>query len=54
MEGRFRREGTWVHVWLILVEVQQKTTKFCKANTLQFLKKKSGKKKKRNASEEVY
>ena len=28
---RCGREGTWVYLWLILVEVRQKTTKFCKA-----------------------
>ena len=37
MEGRFGREGTWVYLWLIL-DVWQKTTKFCKANILQFKK----------------
>ena len=36
--GRFRREGTWVYLWLILIDVWQKTTKFYKANTLQFKK----------------
>ena len=46
MEGRFRREGTWVYLWLIFVDVWQKTTKFCKGNILK-LKKLSGKKKKR-------
>ena len=25
------REGTWVYLWLNLVDVLQKTTKFCKA-----------------------
>ena len=25
MGGRFKREGTYVHLWLIHVEVQQKT-----------------------------
>ena len=29
--GRFKREGTYVHLWLIHVDVPQKTTKFCKA-----------------------
>ena len=29
--GRSGREGTWVYLWLILVDVWQKTTKFCKA-----------------------
>ena len=38
----FGRDGTWVYLWLILVDVWQKTTKFYKANTLQF--KKVGKK----------
>ena len=33
--GRSRREGTWVYLWLILVDVWQKTTKFCKAIILQ-------------------
>ena len=31
MGGRFKREGIYVYLWLIHVEVQQKTTKFCKA-----------------------
>ena len=47
--GRFKREGIYVHLGLIHVEVWQKTTKFCKAIILQqkintFLK--IGKKKK--------
>ena len=35
-------EGTWLYLWLILVDVWQKTIKFCKAICLQFnnLKKK--------------
>ena len=33
--GRFKREGIYVHLWLIHVEVWQKTTKFCKAILLQ-------------------
>ena len=28
--GRFKREGTYVYLWLIHVEFWQKTTKFCK------------------------
>ena len=47
MKGRFRREGTWVYLWLILVDVRQKTTKFCKAIILQ-LKNLSGKKREMN------
>ena len=35
MGGRFKKEGTYVHVWLIHVDVSQKTTKFCKAIILQ-------------------
>ena len=35
MGGRFGRKGTWVSLWLILVDVWQKTTKFCKAIILQ-------------------
>ena len=31
MGGRFKREGIYVYLWLIHVEVRQKTTKFCKA-----------------------
>ena len=40
MGGRSRREGTWVYLWLILIDVWQKTTKFCKAITPQLKKKK--------------
>ena len=35
MGGRFKREGTYVFLWLIPVEAWQKTTKFCQANILQ-------------------
>ena len=38
MGGRSGREGTWVYLWLILVDVWQKTTKFCKAIILQLKK----------------
>ena len=36
--GRFKREGIYVYLWLIHVEVWQKTTKFCKAIILQLKK----------------
>ena len=36
MGGRSGREGTWVYLWLIPVDVQQKTTKFWKAIIFQF------------------
>ena len=35
MGGRSRREGTWLCLWLILVDVWQKTTKFYKVITFQ-------------------
>ena len=35
MGGRFKREGIYVYLWLIHVDVWQKTTKFCKAIILQ-------------------
>ena len=35
MGGRFKREGTYVHLWVIHADVWQKTTKFCKAIILQ-------------------
>ena len=38
--GRFKREGTYVHLWLIHVDVWQKPTQFCKAIILQLKKKK--------------
>ena len=50
MRGRFRREGIYVYLWLIHVEVWQKTAKFCKAISLQLkinFKKWETKKKKR-------
>ena len=31
MGGRFKREGTYVYLWLILVDVWQKPTQYCKA-----------------------
>ena len=33
--GRFKREGTYVYLWLIHVGIWQKITKFCKAIILQ-------------------
>ena len=38
MGGSFKREGTYVYLWLIHVEVWQKTTEFCKAIILQLTK----------------
>ena len=35
MGGRFKREGTYVYLWLIHADIWQKTTKFCKAIILQ-------------------
>ena len=35
MGGRFRREGTYAYLWLIHVEVWQKTIRFCRAIILQ-------------------
>ena len=39
MGGRFRREGTYVYLWLIHVEVWLKPVQFCKAIILQLKKK---------------
>ena len=38
MGGRFKREGIYVYLWLIHVEIWQKTTTFCKAIILQLKK----------------
>ena len=35
MGGRFKREGTYVYLWLIHVDIWRKTTKLCKAIILQ-------------------
>ena len=35
MGGRFKKEGIYVYLWLIHVEVWQETAKFCKAIILQ-------------------
>ena len=35
VEGRFKREGTYVYLWLIYVNVWQKPTQYCKAIILQ-------------------
>ena len=37
MGGRFKRDGIYVYLWLIHVEVWQKTTKFCKAIFFQWI-----------------
>ena len=36
--GRFKREGTYVYLWLIRVDTWQKTTKFCNAIIFQIKK----------------
>ena len=36
VEGRFKREGIYVYLWLIHTAVQQKPTQHCKAIILQF------------------
>ena len=33
--GRFKREGTYVYLWLIHVDVWQKPAQYCKAMILQ-------------------
>ena len=33
--GRFKREGTYVYLWLIHVDVWQKPTQYCKAIIIQ-------------------
>ena len=33
--GRFKREWTYVYLWLIYVDVSQKQTQYCKAIILQ-------------------
>ena len=43
--GRFKREGTYVYLWLIHVGAWQKPTQYCKAIILQL---KIDKKKKKN------
>ena len=37
----FRREGKYVHVWLIHVDVWQKAMQYCKATILKYLKRNS-------------
>ena len=38
--GRFKREGTYVYLWLIHITVWQKPTQHCKESILQLKKKK--------------
>ena len=35
VEGRFKREGTYVYLWLIHIVVWQKPTQYCKAVIIQ-------------------
>ena len=35
MRGRFKREGTYIYLWLIHADVWQKPLQFCKAIILQ-------------------
>ena len=37
--GRFKREGIYVYLWLIHVDIRQRPTQYCKAIALQFKKK---------------
>jgi len=37
--GRFKREGTYVYLWLIHADIQQKPTQCCKAIILQLKQK---------------
>ena len=37
--GRFKREGTYVYLWLIHVDVWHKPTQYCKAIIFQLKKK---------------
>ena len=39
VEGRFKREGTYVYLWLIHADIQQKPTQCCKTIILQLKKK---------------
>ena len=45
---RFEREGTWVDLWLILVDVGRKAPQYCKAIILQLKMSKFNFFKKRN------
>ena len=42
--GRFKREGTYVYLWLIHVDVWQKPTQYCKAIIFQLKKKQPNRK----------
>ena len=46
--GRFKREGTYVYLWLTPVDVWQKTIQHCKAMILQLKNKNKTKKRKQN------
>ena len=35
---KFKREGTYIYLWLTHVDVEQKPTEFCKANYPSFKK----------------
>ena len=39
MRGRFKREGTYIYLWLIHVDVWQKPIRFCKAIIFQLINK---------------
>ena len=46
--GRFKREKTYVYLWLIHVDIWQKLTQYCKAIILQLKTNKFKKKKFKN------
>ena len=43
IRARFKREGTYVYLWLLHIVVWQKPTQYCKAIILQLKKKKNRK-----------
>ena len=49
VEGRLRREGTYVYLWLIHANIWQKPTHYCKAIILQLKINKFKLKKRKNS-----
>lgn len=43
VKGRFKSKGTYVHLWLIHVDVWQKANQYCKAIILELKKEKRAK-----------
>ena len=53
VRGRFKREGTYIYLWLIHVDVWQRPTQYCKAMILLLKINKLNKNKRKEREEKI-